>query len=251
MVERIRLGMLTPSSNTVLEPVTAAILADLPEATAHFARFRVQEISLDDAALGQFDSAAVIAAAELLADARPDVISWCGTSGSWIGFEADEALCRGIEAATSVPASTSSLAFVEALATMGVRRYALVTPYLADVQDRIVATYGKAGFVCVAERHLNDRGNFSFSEIGDATIAGMLREVASAKPEAIIINCTNLRGARIAVELEQELDVPIIDSVIVTVWKSLLMAGVPPGRVRGWGRLFDHGMTAVGARVHG
>jgi hypothetical protein len=30
--------MLTPSSNTVLEPLTAAMLADLPDVTAHFAR---------------------------------------------------------------------------------------------------------------------------------------------------------------------------------------------------------------------
>ena len=46
-----RLGMLTPSSNTVLEPLTTAMLADLPNATAHFARFRVLKISMDDLSL--------------------------------------------------------------------------------------------------------------------------------------------------------------------------------------------------------
>ena len=54
MTKRTLLGMLTPSSNTVLEPVTSAILADLPDVTAHFGRFRVTEISLSDKALGQF-----------------------------------------------------------------------------------------------------------------------------------------------------------------------------------------------------
>ena len=38
------LGMLTPSSNTTLEPVTAAMIAGIPEASAHFGRFRVTEI---------------------------------------------------------------------------------------------------------------------------------------------------------------------------------------------------------------
>ena len=48
---RVLLGMLTPSSNTVLEPVCAAMLRGLPEASAHFARFRVTSIALDEGSL--------------------------------------------------------------------------------------------------------------------------------------------------------------------------------------------------------
>ncbi len=43
---RIILGMLTPSSNTVLEPTTTHMLESLDEVTAHFSRFKVTEISL-------------------------------------------------------------------------------------------------------------------------------------------------------------------------------------------------------------
>ena len=55
MTERVFLGMLTPSSNTILEPVTTAMLAGLPEVTAHFSRFKVTEIALSGPALAQFD----------------------------------------------------------------------------------------------------------------------------------------------------------------------------------------------------
>ncbi|MEZ5705683.1 MAG: hypothetical protein R3E56_10610 [Burkholderiaceae bacterium] len=51
----IRLGVLTPSSNTALEPLTSAIVATVPGASAHFSRFKVTEISLKPDALGQFD----------------------------------------------------------------------------------------------------------------------------------------------------------------------------------------------------
>ena len=44
---RRRVGMITPSSNSVLEPVTAAMLAGCSDVTAHFARLRVTEIALD------------------------------------------------------------------------------------------------------------------------------------------------------------------------------------------------------------
>ena len=41
MTKRILLGILTPSSNTALEPLTSAIVAGLPGVSAHFARFTV------------------------------------------------------------------------------------------------------------------------------------------------------------------------------------------------------------------
>jgi maleate isomerase len=47
---RVRLGMLTPSSNSVLEPAVATMLMGLPDVSAHFARFRVTEIALSEAA---------------------------------------------------------------------------------------------------------------------------------------------------------------------------------------------------------
>jgi maleate isomerase len=50
--------------------------------------------------------------------------------------------------------------------------------------------------------------------------------------------CTNMRGAALVSELEAEFDTPIHDSVAVTVWKSLKLAGVDPKRVQGWGRVF-------------
>ncbi len=236
-MRRVRLGMLTPSSNTVLEPVTSAMLAGLPEVTAHFGRFRVTEISLSDQALGQFDTAAVLAAARLLADARVDVIAWNGTSSGWLGFGADEALCAAITAETGIQATTSVLALNEAMRASGVRGFGLVTPYLHEVQERILANYAAAGLPCVAERHLNDPGNFSFAEVTEERIAAMVREVAAAGPDCISTFCTNLRAAPLVAGLEAELGVPIYDTIAVVVWKSLCLAGVDARRVAGWGRV--------------
>ncbi|MAY71700.1 MAG: Asp/Glu/hydantoin racemase [Halomonas sp.] len=239
-MQRTLLGMLTPSSNTVLEPYTSAILQDLmPAVSAHFQRFTVKEISLSESALAQFDPAPQIDAARLLSDAHMDVIAWNGTSSSWLGFDADRRLCAAITEATGIPATSSVLALNEVLERTGVKRLGLVTPYLDDIQAAIVDNYRREGIEVVAERHLNDRGNFSFSEYDEQTLAEMVREVARAEPEAITILCTNLRGAGIVEELERELGIPIYDSVSVTVWKSLLLAGQDPGAINGWGQLFQ------------
>lgn len=238
MTRRIRLGFLTPSSNTTLEPVTAAMLAGLPEVSAHFARFPVTEIALSAGALGQFDPGPILAAAELLAHAKVDVIAWNGTSASWLGFESDVALCERITAATGIAATTSILAMNELLGRLGARSVGLVTPYLADVQARIVANYRGMGLDCAAERHCGLQDNFAFAEVDDATIGRMVREAAAAGPDAIAVVCTNLRAGPLVAGLEAETGVTMLDSIGTVVWKSLLLAGVEPARVVGWGRIF-------------
>ena len=238
MSPRVVLGMLTPSSNTTLEPVTAQMLAGLPEASAHFGRFKVTEIALSKEALGQFDDSEILRAAELLSHAKLHCIGWNGTSASWLGFERDERLCERITQATGIAACTSVLALNEIFRATGVKRFGLVTPYLDEVQQAIVGNYREAGFECVAERHLGIQDNFTFSEVGAEQLCTMVREVAAAQPQAITILCTNLRGAPLVDELERELGIPIYDSIATVVWKSLKLTGVDTRRVRGWGRLF-------------
>ena len=237
-MDRILLGMLTPSSNTVLEPVTQDMLRELPQASAHFGRFAVTRIALSTDALAQFDTAGILAAAQLLSHARCQVIGWSGTSSSWLGFESDQALCREIEQSTGALACTSVLALNEILRATGASSFGLVTPYLDDVQQRIIANYARAGFTCVAERHLGLSDNFSFSDVTAAQLDIMIREVAAARPQAIVVLCTNLRAAPIVPALEAELGIPIYDSVATVVWKALRLAGADTRRIRAWGRLF-------------
>ena len=238
MDRRLLIGVLTPSSNTVLEPVTTKMLEGIPEASAHFGRFRVTEIALSRQALAQFDDSEILKAAELLSHAKVQVIGWSGTSSGWLGFGADEALCGRIAAQTGIPACTSVLALNEIFRKTGVRRIGLVTPYTDDVQERIVANYRGAGYDCVAERHLGWHDNWSFSTVTAAQLTGMIREVAQAKPDAITTFCTGLRAAPLVAALEQELGIPIYDTISTVVWKSLKLAGAEPKRISGWGRLF-------------
>jgi maleate isomerase len=239
MTERVFLGMLTPSSNTILEPVTTAMLAGLPEVTAHFSRFKVTEIALSGPALAQFDDTEILRAAELLAHAKVNAIAWNGTSSGWLGFERDVRLCERIKGATGIPASTAMLALNEVLAMTGAKRVGFVTPYLDDVQARINANYEKAGFTVAADRHLRMQDNFSFSTVTAGQMRQMTAEVAAAKPDAIAIVCTNMRGAPLAEELEARHGIPIYDSISATVWGSLRVARVDTKRVTSWGRIFS------------
>ena len=239
MSRPVRLGVLTPSSNTALEPLTSAIVAGLPGASVHFSRFKVTEIALDDRALGQFDDSKILAAAELLADAKVDVIGWSGTSSGWLGFDADLRLCERIRERTGIPATTAVLALNELLALRGVKRLAFVTPYTDDVQACIVANYRALGIDVIAERHLGIRVNHDFARVDPQNLLALMREVAPHQPQAITTFCTNLRAAPLAQQVERELGIPLLDTVSTTVWGMLRSAGLPTQQVEGWGELFE------------
>jgi maleate isomerase len=66
----------------------------------------------------------------------------------------------------------------------------------------------------------------------------MVREVASARPQAIIVFCTNMDAASLAENLEREIGIPLYDTIATAVWASLRNAGVRTDRVKSWGRLF-------------
>ncbi|WP_167406651.1 maleate cis-trans isomerase family protein [Bradyrhizobium forestalis] len=236
---RKRLGMITPSSNSVLEPVTSAMLHGVSGVTAHFSRFRVTEIALDAAALSQFDASVMLPAADLLADAKVDAIAWNGTSASWLGIGRDRSLCEAITARTAVAATTSTLACIEAARALGAKRVGLVSPYTDDVQRRIGEVWSEEGVAPHAERHLGLRDNFSFGEVTPATIADMIRAVAAEGADAIVVLCTNLDAAALAAPLERELGVAVLDSVAVTLWRTLELAGGDITAFAEWGCIFQ------------
>jgi maleate isomerase len=238
MPSRTLLGVLTPSSNTRLEPLTSAMLAATPSVTAHFSRFRVVDVGLGAAA--QFDPAPIIEAAGLLADARVDSIVWSGTSGGWRGIADDQALCAAISAATGVPATTSTLALLAALRLLGSRRLGLVTPYPADMHDAVARTLAGegleiAGSVCDGFT----ASNWELSTMSPERIGAMVTEAAAAGPEAITVFCTNLAAADQVAAWESALGVPVLDSVTLAVWHALELSGYTGPRPAGWGQLFS------------
>jgi maleate isomerase len=66
----------------------------------------------------------------------------------------------------------------------------------------------------------------------------MTRAVVNEGCDAVAIVCTNMRGAGIAAALEAECGAPVYDSVAVTLFQSLRIAGCDPRVIRGWGSLF-------------
>lgn len=245
MARRIRLGVLVPSSNTALEPLTRAILSTIHDPdvmiSLHFTRFAVTHIDLSENGLAQFNHVNILAAAQLLADAKVDVIGWSGTSGGWLGFDVDEKLCAAIHAQTGIPATTSTAALNGLLKLYHIKELGLITPYLATVNEAIMKNYAAIGVHIdkSRERHLDISDNHAIYDVGEATLDGMIDGVVTNGARAVTTFCTNLRAAQRVCYWEEKYDIIVFDTVATVIWDMLCIVGINPKKVQGWGRLFD------------
>lgn len=244
MARHVRLGVLVPSSNTALEPLTQAMLASIDNGdttvSVHFSRFQVTRIDLSAQGLAQFTLTPIIAAAQLLADAKVDVIGWSGTSAGWLGFETDDKLCAAIQNETGIPATTSTLALNCALKLFGIADLGLVTPYIEAMNDAIIQNYAGIGVLIEKhhERHLGITDNNAICDVDEMTLDGMIESVVKDGAKAVTTFCTNLRAAQKVAQWEQRHGIILFDTVTIVVWDMLRLTGIDTGRVKGWGRLF-------------
>lgn len=220
--DAMRLGFICPSSNTAFEPAAWALLAD--RASMHVTRVGVTRIALGSDSDDQFDVAGMEAAARLLAEARVDVVAWAGTSGSWLGVDRERALCDALSAAAGVPATTSTLAVLEACRAYGVDRLGLVSPYTADVSARIAEELGRNGIEVVNEQYRGLTTNYDFASVGPADVASMIAAAAKGA-DAVTVMCTNVDGVTPAARVGAQLGTPVFDSIGATVWHAAGLAG--------------------------
>jgi maleate isomerase len=238
MDDRTLLGVLVPSSNTRLEPLTAEILRNLPGVSAHFSRFRVVDVGLS--AAHQFDRGPILQAADLLADARVESIVWSGTSGGWRGVDDDRELCADIQQRTGIPATTSTIALLEAMSRLHTTRLGLVTPYPDDMHGAVIDTLTREGIDVVGDA--NDpftASNWELSLMPPETVERLVSDAATSRPDALTVFCTNIPAAPSAADWESRYGTVILDSVSLAVWHALDLSAHAGPRPSGWGRLFD------------
>jgi maleate isomerase len=236
--QRVFIGTITPSGNTVVERITLGIVRDLPEVSAHFSRTPV--FGSSDPSPDRYAAEGFLAAARLLAHAAPNVLVWNGSKGAGIGFDHDRALVDTIRSETGIVATTSILGMESLLRTRGITRVAVVTPYSDEGQRKTIECLAREGYECLAEAHAGLADNLSYASVPLEKIASMVRQVAAAKPQAVLCLCTNFPAAVVVAPLEAELGLPIYDTTALGAWHALRLAGVDtsPAAAR-WGSLFN------------
>ncbi|MEV0291541.1 maleate cis-trans isomerase [Kribbella sp. NPDC050820] len=174
-----------------------------------------------------------------LAAAQPDAVMWACTSGSFVfGPEGARNQASGVAQALGVPASSTSLAFVDACRALDVRRVAVAASYPEDVATHFVRFLTAGGVEVVA---MGSYGIITAAEVGTLDperVVAMVKAANHPDAEAILVPDTAMHTLQIVDDLEAAVGKPVLTANQVTVWKGLQLTGPVPS-LPGLGRLFS------------
>lgn len=240
LAPRLLMGVVVPATNVTTE----AEMDDLRPAGVINATARIA--NPDARVAGDADAAAVraamvggvMAALDTLAPAKPDHVAIGVMVENFVGGgAAGAALLAEAEARIGCPVTAPTGATLAALAALGVRRIALLTPFFPAGDAAAKAFLEEAGIEIVRVLGLRAPGPAAIARVAYDRLREAVRELDAPDAEAIVQVGTNLPFAAIAREAEAALRKPVLATNPVTYWHALRRAGIAE-RIAGAGRLF-------------
>lgn len=233
---RAKIGVLLPSTNTILEPDFYAMA---PEGvTIHTARLR-RSPDMSDRREAHMMNQQIERAADEVATAQVDVILYGCTAGSFAeGSDYNRGITARIVEQTGIPATTTSSAVVAALRELDMKTVAVVGPRTEDVNALEKQFLGENEVAVAKIVGLSLRSDYASYD--PSRIYRFAKEVVRdciGQIDGIFISCTNFRAVEVIDALECDIGKPVVTSNQASFWQALRLAGVNVA-VAGYGSLF-------------
>jgi maleate isomerase len=237
---RLKLGVIAPATNTIVQPeydamrprgvsnqMSRVLIPDTPvgteqEFTSMMSTVRASIESAIDSAMACSPSAIVMAmSAETFWEGTLDVA----------GVHAHLESRAGIRV---ILGASACLAAIQRYG--GIRRIALITPYMPSGDAQVRRAFTDSGFEVVNLLGLKSNSPLLMAHESPERMRRAVREVDDPSVELIMQVGTNLSFARIAGEAEQWLGKPVLAVNTCTYWHALRSAGIDD-KIEGFGSL--------------
>lgn len=211
MNDRTRIGLLVPSSNTVMENDLHAHL-DKARYTVHTARMYL-EVTTAEAEQAMLDRDAP-AAAELVGTARPDVLVFgCTSAGSLGGVAHDRSYCADLGKRAGARGIGVMSSLVDRIQDAGLRRIAVLTPYVEELTASVARGLAGEGLEVVTAAGMGISVNVELAHpTPDEITRFVLTEIRGVRIDGIVISCTNFRALDARPEITAQTGLPVITS---------------------------------------
>jgi maleate isomerase len=211
-----RMGVIISSSNRMVEPQLKHF--GPPGLGIHITRMRMsthRKRSMPE----QMDI--ILGAAQLLADAKVDVIVLQASGFAMEkGPAAEDKVVQAITQATSTPALTSTQAMVEAIRLLGLRRLVLISPF-NRATNAFEKTYLEAlGFEVTADLGLSLEPDESI-QVTPARWLKIVKENARPEADGYFLSGSNTTMTEAIPLIERDLGKPAVSSSQATLWAGL------------------------------
>lgn len=232
-----RIGLIVPSSNITMETELPELFRRQSEATGHAYTFHSARATLKNVTteelLAMVDRAADCAVA--VSDADVDVIAYaCLVAVMAQGpqaHQASEAAIAQAAADNGHPATvvSSAGALVRTLQTFGLRRVALIAPYMKPLTKMVSEYINGAGIDVQDSVSLEVPDNLDVGCLNPHRLPEISRGLSYEGADAVILSaCVQMPSLPVVQAVEDELGLPVITAATATAYETLMALGHTP-----------------------
>lgn len=234
MAEAVRLGVIVPSVNTVVEEWYPQIVPD--GVSIHFARMLIGAGTSPERII-EMDREDGMRAVQQLASCRPHAIAYGCTASSVIqGHPFYERMRREIRHVTGAAATTATDSIFAACRVLGIKRVTAISPYTEAVDAAEHRFFAEGGVDTVAHACLGITDGFGLAEPNAEAILDLALGAWDPQSDGLVAACLNFRSHLVIDALEARIGKPVVSSTQAILWRLLRLAGVRTP-IPGYGRL--------------
>jgi maleate isomerase len=231
---RYKIGLIVPANNSVIEPELWSL--SLPDVAFYATRIMAKGNLTGEAVLKM--EATVDRAVDELVATGVDVIVYADMVTTFImDRNWNEIRTAEISNRAGIPCVSAWTALRDALERLEIARFAVGTPYPANIHELVPDYFTDKGYVITADATLDVLSMREVAKVKPGSIVRVARSISMAPAEAVVFLATDLHTFDILDEMENELGLPVLSSNQTILWAALKTVGYP-AETQGPGRLF-------------
>lgn len=243
----IRVGQIVPSSNTTMETEIPAMLRTRETVaserfTFHSSRMRMKKVVKEE--LEAMDRDSDRCALEL-SDARVDVLGYAClvaimSMGKGYHRVSQERLGKVTESnGAAAPVVTSAGALIDGLHAMGMKRIAVVCPYMKPLTKLVVEYIESEGIEVKDYLALEIPDNLKVAAQDPADLLTIYKRLDRSGIDGIVLSaCVQMQSLPSIAAVEKEAGTPTLSAAVATTWQMLRKLGLTT-RIPGCGELLS------------
>ena len=232
---KVRIGLVALAGNQTTEHEFHQLLA-FPGVDFYTARLP-DSVNITPETLRETEQHLAEAVSLILPGIPLDVVAFTCTSASIVNGE-DHVFARIHEVRPGVRCTTPITAALAAMAALGLRRIAMLTPYVVEINSMMRDYIEVRGVSVPVMGSFNNQNDHEVARITTASICRAVRDLTKGVPiDGVFVSCGSLRLAGAIDALEREIGLPVFSSNVAMAWHCLKLGGQSAGRP-GSGRLF-------------
>ncbi|SEG87236.1 maleate cis-trans isomerase family protein [Marinobacterium lutimaris] len=238
MSKTFRIGQIVPSSNLTMETEIPAMLNARqlirPDErfTFHSSRMRMKKVSKEE--LEAMDADSDRCALEL-SDAQVDVMGYAclvAIMSMGLGYhrESESRLAlRTRENGSDTPIVTSAGALVQGLEAMGVKKIALVAPYMKPLTELVVNYIRNEGYEVLDYRALEIPDNLDVARHDPMNLPDIVASMDLTDVDAIVLSaCVQMPSLPAISKVEAMTGKPVVTAAVATTYQMLKALDLEP-----------------------